>query len=83
MTRPPHRPRGDARRFVPAEDQDHVHIDVARDDDVRYWARRFAVAPEAVRHAVDAVGPLAYAVERFLEAHAGPHDGATSGDAAG
>ena len=71
MTRNPRAPAGDARRFVPAGGQDPVHVDVANDDSVRYWAQRFAVAPEAVRRAVDAVGPLAYAVERFLEAHPG------------
>jgi len=59
-------------RYAGMAARDHVHIDVGRDDDVRYWAERFAVDAPTLRRAVAAVGPLAYAVERFLEARAHP-----------
>ena len=53
-----------------AAGRDQVHIDVGREEDVRYWSERLAVDADTLRRAVAAVGPLAYAVERFVEAHA-------------
>jgi hypothetical protein len=55
-------------RYAGAADRDQVHIDLARDDDVRYWSQRLAVDEATLRRAVAAAGPLAYAVERFVEA---------------
>lgn len=83
MTCPPDPPPPHP-RYAGMAARDHVHIDVRRDEDVRYWSQRLAVDAQTLRDAVAAVGPLAYAVERHLEAHGrsathGPAPGSDAG----
>ena len=44
-----------------------TQVNVNDADDVRYWTERFGVDEDALRHAVDQVGPSAEAVARQLE----------------
>lgn len=46
--------------------QDRKRIDVNQDYELRDWAKRFNVTPDALRDAVKAVGSSADAVERHL-----------------
>lgn len=46
--------------------QDRLRINVNQDHEVRDWASTFGVTPEALRAAVQAVGPLAADVEKHL-----------------
>jgi hypothetical protein len=45
----------DPHKHAPA---DLTHIDIDHDDAVRYWCREFRVTPDALRSAVDKVGPM-------------------------
>ena len=47
--------------------QDRTRINVNEDYEVRDWAKKFNVTPEALREAVKAVGSSAEAVERHLK----------------
>jgi hypothetical protein len=37
---------------------DPNRIDLGHDDEVRYWCREFRVTPDALRAAIDKVGPV-------------------------
>jgi hypothetical protein len=47
--------------------QDDHRIDVAREDEVREWARKFDASPQQIREAVQAVGERADDVEMHLK----------------
>jgi hypothetical protein len=46
--------------------QDRSRINVEQSHEVRYWSQKFGVSEEELRKAVEAVGPMADAVERRL-----------------
>jgi hypothetical protein len=47
--------------------QDHHRIDIAREDEVREWAKKFDSSPQQIREAVQAVGDRADDVELHLK----------------
>lgn len=48
--------------------RDRSRINTSEDYEVRYWSRKFGVAPEQLKAAVRKVGNSAKAVERELKA---------------
>ena len=44
----------------------HQRIDVAREQECRYWSEKLGVSPERLRRAVKEVGPLVEDVKRHL-----------------
>ena len=50
----------------PGGSRDH-RIDVAREDEVREWARKFDASPQQIKEAVRAVGERADDVEMHLK----------------
>lgn len=46
--------------------QDRSRINVHQDYELRDWAKKFGVTPEALKEAVNAVGTSAEAVEAYL-----------------
>jgi Protein of unknown function (DUF3606) len=47
--------------------KDHHRIDIAREEDVREWARKFDASPQQIKDAVEAVGARADDVELHLK----------------
>ena len=45
---------------------DNQRINLNQEHEVRYWTQKFKVSREDLKRAVDAVGPMATAVERRL-----------------
>ena len=48
--------------------QDGKRINLSEAYEIHYWSEKYGVSPEELQHAVDAVGPMAVAVERLLKA---------------
>jgi hypothetical protein len=46
--------------------QDRSRIDVSEDYELRYWTKELGVIPEALKSAVQKVGPTAKAVREHL-----------------
>jgi hypothetical protein len=53
--------------------QDRSRINVNQTHEVRYWSQKLGVSEEELRKAVEAVGPMADAVERRLRGSRQPH----------
>jgi|KBSMisStandDraft_5_1062788.scaffolds.fasta_scaffold180053_2 hypothetical protein len=45
---------------------DNQRINLNQEHEVRYWTQKFKVSREDLRNAIDAVGPIASAVEQRL-----------------
>ena len=45
---------------------DRKRINVDQDYELRHWSEKFGVSPDELRRAVQAVGPMADAVEQHL-----------------
>ena len=45
---------------------DRVRINMQEDYEVRYWCKKFRVTPDALRDAVERVGPMVEDVQREL-----------------
>lgn len=53
--------------------QDRSRISLEQDYEVRYWSQRFGINEEALRTAVEDVGPAVSAVEQYLASREGLH----------
>ena len=53
--------------------QDRSRININQTHEVRYWSQKLGVSEEELRKAVEAVGPMADAVERRLRESRQPH----------
>lgn len=49
--------------------EDRTRIDLRLEHERLYWCKKFQVTPEQLREAVEAAGPLAGAVQRYLQLH--------------
>jgi hypothetical protein len=52
-------------------DGDRKRINVEQEYEVRYWTEKLGVTPEQLRAAVEAVGPIAEAVEQHIRERSG------------
>ena len=53
--------------------QDRSRININQSHEVRYWSQKLGVSEEELRKAVEAVGPMADAVERRLRGSSPAH----------
>ena len=53
--------------------QDRARISLEQDHEVRYWSQRFGIDEDALRIAVEDVGPSVEAVEQYLANREGLH----------
>ena len=53
--------------------QDRSRISLSQDFEVRYWSQRFGIDEDALRIAVEDVGPSVEAVEQYLANREGLH----------
>ncbi|WP_140909285.1 DUF3606 domain-containing protein [Cognatiluteimonas lumbrici] len=53
--------------------QDRSRISLEQDYEVRYWSQRFGIDEDALRSAVEDVGPSVDEVERYLASREGLH----------
>ena len=53
--------------------QDRSRISLEQDHEVRYWSQRFGIDEDALRIAVEDVGPSVEAVEQYLANREGLH----------
>ena len=53
--------------------QDRSRISLGQDYEVRYWSQRFGIDEDALRIAVEDVGPSVEAVEQYLANREGLH----------
>lgn len=51
--------------------RDRERIDIHQDHEVRYWTDKFGITAEELREAVQAVGPMADAVEQRVRGRTG------------
>ena len=51
--------------------QDRQRIDIHQEHEVRYWTQKLGVTPDELREAVEAVGPMADAVEQRVRGRSG------------
>ena len=48
---------------------DNLRINLSQEYEIRYWTQKFKVSREDLRKAVEAVGPMASAVEQRLRSN--------------
>ena len=53
--------------------QDRSRISLSQDFEVRYWSQRFGIDEQALREAVEDVGPSVQDVEQYLANREGLH----------
>ena len=53
--------------------QDRSRISLSQDFEVRYWSQRFGIDEDALRAAVEDVGPSVQDVEQYLANRQGLH----------
>lgn len=53
--------------------QDRSRISLSQDFEVRYWSQRFGIDEQALREAVEDVGPAVQDVEQYLANREGLH----------
>ena len=53
--------------------QDRARISLEQDHEVRYWSQRFGIDEDALRAAVEDVGPSVQDVEQYLANRQGLH----------
>lgn len=46
--------------------QDRTRINVGHEHELAYWSKRFGVTRDELRSAVEAAGPLAVSVQRYI-----------------
>ena len=53
--------------------EDRSRISLSQDYEVRYWSQRFGIDEQALRAAVEDVGPSVQDVEQYLASRQGMH----------
>ncbi len=53
--------------------EDRSRISLSQDYEVRYWSQRFGIDEQALREAVEDVGPSVQDVEQYLASRQGLH----------
>jgi hypothetical protein len=53
--------------------EDRSRISLSQDYEVRYWSQRFGIDEQALRAAVEDVGPSVQDVEQYLASRQGLH----------
>ena len=51
--------------------QDRSRINVNQEHEVRYWSEKLGITPDELKQAVEAVGPMADAVEQRVRGRGG------------